>query len=238
MDLDPSTAPAGSPVTAGGTGDGRGITAIVCDFGGVLTSPLHGAFLAIEDSTGVSPADFGVALGALAERSGINPLFLLERGEISEADFLEDLGAQLSTALGRGVSMHGFGDCFIGNLRPNVQMIDYMGNLRGRGYRMAMCTNNVREWEALWRPKLPVDEIFEVVVDSAFVGTRKPERDIYEITLDRLGVEPADALFVDDMEINCDAARELGMGVVHFRTTEQALTEIESALGRGQRSAD
>lgn len=221
-------------MTADGTGDDGGvqreIAAIVCDFGGVLTSPLHGAFLAVEDSTGVSPADFGTALGALAERHGINPLFRLERGEMTEADFLEDLTAQLSTALGRAVSMHDFGDSFIGNLHPNTEMIDYMGRLRSRGYRMAMCTNNVREWEPLWRSKLPVDEIFEVVVDSAFVGSRKPERDIYKITLDRLGVEPAAALFVDDMEINCDAARELGMRVVHFRSTEQALTEIESAL--------
>ena len=62
-------------------------------------------------------------------------------------------------------------------------MIELMRELRGRGYRMALLTNNVREWEPLWRAMLPVDEIFEVVVDSAFVGMRKPEPEIYELTL-------------------------------------------------------
>ena len=81
---------------------------------------------------------------------------------------------------------------------------------------MAICTNNVREWEPRWRGMLPVDEIFDVVVDSAFVGTRKPEPRIYELTLERLGVTADAALLIDDIEINCEAARELGMGAVWF----------------------
>ena len=52
---------------------------------------------------------------------------------------------------------------------------------------MALLTNNVREWEPLWRSMLPVDEIFELVVDSGFVGYRKPDREIYDLTLERLG---------------------------------------------------
>ena len=65
-------------------------------------------------------------------------------------------------------------------------MIEHMRRLRERGYKMAICTNNVREWEHLWRAKLPIDEIFDVVVDSGFVGSRKPEPRIYELTLERL----------------------------------------------------
>jgi putative hydrolase of the HAD superfamily len=105
-----------------------------------------------------------------------------------------------------------------------------MRDLRGRGYKMAICTNNVREWEPLWRAKLPVDEIFEVVVDSGFVGYRKPEPQIYELTLELLGVPAPAALFVDDIETNCTAARELGMQAVWFQTTEQAIAEMERAL--------
>ena len=87
-----------------------------------------------------------------------------------------------------------------------------MAELAGAGYRMAMLTNNVREWEPIWRAKLPVDEIFETVVDSAFVGMRKPDREIYELTLERLdGIAAAECLFIDDTEVNCEAARELGM---------------------------
>jgi putative hydrolase of the HAD superfamily len=95
---------------------------------------------------------------------------------------------------------------------------------------MAICTNNVREWEQLWRAKLPVDEIFQVVVDSAFVGFRKPEPQIFEITLEQLNVEAQEALLIDDVELNCDAARELGMRAVWFRETDQAIEEVEAAL--------
>ena len=109
-------------------------------------------------------------------------------------------------------------------------MIAFMRDLRERGYKLAICTNNVREWETQWRAKLPVDEIFDDVIDSAFVGTRKPEPEIYELTLERLGVDAAQAVFIDDIEVNCTAARELGMHAVHFRSTDQAIAEIEAAL--------
>jgi putative hydrolase of the HAD superfamily len=109
-------------------------------------------------------------------------------------------------------------------------MIDHMRALRDDGYRMAILTNNVREWEPLWRGMLPVDEIFELVVDSAFVGLRKPDPRIYQLTLERLGLEGRDCLFVDDLEINCDAARELGMTPVWFRDSAQAIADIEAAL--------
>jgi putative hydrolase of the HAD superfamily len=96
---------------------------------------------------------------------------------------------------------------------------------------MALLTNNVREWEPLWRAKLPVDEIFETVVDSAFVGMRKPDREIYELTVSRLdGIEAADCVFVDDTEVNCRAAEELGMTAVHFVDNEQAIPQIRSAV--------
>jgi putative hydrolase of the HAD superfamily len=143
---------------------------------------------------------------------------------------LAELGTQLAAALGRDVSLHGFGTSLLNSLRPNTRMIGYMRQLRARGYRMAICTNNVREWEQQWRAKLPVDEVFDVVVDSAFVGSRKPDPEIYRITLDRLKVRPEAALFIDDMELNCDAARRQGINTVHFRATEQAIAEIEAAL--------
>jgi putative hydrolase of the HAD superfamily len=112
-------------------------------------------------------------------------------------------------------------------------MVELMRDLKRRGYRMALLTNNVREWEPLWRSMLPVDEIFELIVDSAFVGMRKPEREIYELTVERLGgVTPAECMFIDDTDVNCDAARELGMGVVNFKSNEQAIGEIEEALAK------
>jgi putative hydrolase of the HAD superfamily len=109
-------------------------------------------------------------------------------------------------------------------------MIDLMRELKGEGYRMAMLTNNVREWEVHWRPMLPVDEIFELVVDSGFVGMRKPEPGIYALTVERIGLPAAECLLVDDVEANIDAAREFGMGAVHYRDPEQAIADVRAAL--------
>jgi len=69
-----------------------------------------------------------------------------------------------------------------------------------------------------------------VVVDSAFVGMRKPDRDIFELTLERLGLSASECVFVDDTEINCQAARELGMAAVWFRSSRQAIDEVEAVL--------
>jgi len=206
------------------------IEAIVSDFGGVLTAPLLDSFAAFQRSSGISLEALGKALAAVAARDGTNPLFELETGHLSEATFLRRLSEQLTLDLGRPVELHDFGERYLEQLHPNPRMIEYMRNLRGRGYKMAICTNNVREWGQQWRAKLPVDEIFEVVVDSAFVGFRKPERQIFEITLERLAVDAQAVLFVDDVKPNCTAAGELGMKTVWFRDTEQAIEEIEAVL--------
>ena len=137
----------------------------------------------------------------------------------------------MSSQLGRTVELRGFGEQYFERLHPNEQMIEYMRELSGRGYKLGICTNNVREWEQLWRAKLPVDELFDVVVDSAFVGVRKPDRAIYELTLERLGVPAEAALMIDDIQLNCDAARALGMQAIWFQSTEQAIAEVEAALG-------
>ncbi|HEY6399268.1 MAG TPA: HAD family phosphatase [Solirubrobacteraceae bacterium] len=208
------------------------IEAVVSDFGGVLTSPLMQSFAALQDSSGITPQALGTAMAAITERDGAHPLFELETGRLSEARFLSALELELSAQLGREVKLDRFGERYFEHLHPNEPLIDHMRTLRARGYKLAICTNNVREWERLWRAKLPVDEIFDVVVDSAFVGFRKPERRIYEITLERLGVDPVAALFIDDFEINCKAAAELGMTAIWFRSSEQTIEEIEAALAR------
>jgi putative hydrolase of the HAD superfamily len=207
-----------------------GVEAVISDFGGVLTSPLRASFEAFQESSGVSLEALGEAMAHLAAAQGVNPLFELETGRVTEADFLSALGERLSARLGRPVAMADFGERYFAHLTPNRPMIDYMRRLRDRGYRLAICTNNVREWESRWRAMLPVEEIFDVVVDSAFVGARKPEPLIYELTLERLGVSAGAALLIDDIEINCEAARGLGMGAVWFRDTEQAMADTEAAL--------
>lgn len=210
------------------------IEAIVSDFGGVLTTPLLDAFVGLQERRGIPLEAFGAALArAAAEDGGVNPLFELETGNLTEAQFVAKLGGALREELGRDVDLARFGEAFFEHLHPNEELFAFMRTLRERGHRMAILTNNVREWEPLWRSMLPIDELFELVVDSGFEGVRKPDPRIYEVTLDRLGVAPDATLFVDDMEVNCDAARTLGMQAVWFRSNAQAIDEIERALAAG-----
>ena len=76
----------------------------------------------------------------------------------------------------------------------------------------------------------PVGELFDVVVNSAEEGVRKPDRRIYELLLDRLRVPAADCLFVDDTEENCAAAEGIGMTAMRFVDTESAIRDLRTAL--------
>ena len=210
-----------------------GVRAVISDFGGVLTNHLIEAFAAFQDETGISTEQLGRGMQRVADRDGEYPLFRLERGEISEADFLDDLCWALEAELGHRPTLHRFREVYFDALHGNEPMLDLMRELRDGGFRMAILTNNVREWEELWRAKLPVDEIFELVVDSAWVGLRKPDPAIYRLTIDRLGdeLQPHECLFVDDNELNVEAARELGLRAVRFVSNDQAITEIRTTLG-------
>jgi len=207
--------------------------AVVCDFGGVLTTPLIESFLEYQKQSGIPFEDIVGAMGQLTERTGKNPLHELEKGAITEDEFLTSIEQEM----GGGVSLRELHQVYFDHLRPNEEMIAFVRSLRvERGLRSALLTNNVREWEPKWRSMLPeIDEIFEVVVDSAFVGMRKPDSRIYELTVELLGggIRLEDCVFIDDIEVNCEAARSLGMAAVQFRSNEQAIAEVQTLLDGG-----
>jgi putative hydrolase of the HAD superfamily len=206
------------------------LRAVISDFGGVLTSPLVQAFAAAQSGVEIPPEAYSQAMTVATAEGGELPLFALERGEITEAEFLAELERGLGDVLGRPVSLDGFAARLMSALQPNAELFAYYRGLRDRGLRLALLTNNVREWEPLWRPKLPIDEVFETVVDSAFVGMRKPEPGIYALTLERLGLPAEACAFVDDLEINVEAARALGMHGVVYRDTTQAIAELDALI--------
>jgi epoxide hydrolase-like predicted phosphatase len=201
---------------------------LICDFGGVLTTPLQEGFLAYQEEAGVSLEELGTAMARAAAEHGDHPLFMLERGEIAEAEFW----SRLDRHVGGEFDLDRLRALFFERLERNPPMIELVRELRDGGVRAALLTNNVREWESLWRSKLPeIDELFEVIVDSAFVGLRKPDPAIYTLTLERLGdVDPERCVFVDDLDVNCDTARELGMTAVRYESPEQAIPEIRRAF--------
>jgi epoxide hydrolase-like predicted phosphatase len=206
------------------------IEMVISDFGGVLTTPLFEAFASFQDRVGIPPKSFGLALKSITDQGEPNPLFELECGRISEAEFQSRLAGALEPILGHRPEIESFGMMLFEALEPNPGMIDLIREVRRDGLRTALLTNNVKEWEATWRSMIPIDEMFETVVDSAFVGCRKPDPRIYQLTLERVELEPEQCIFIDDLEVNIEAANELGLHGVHFRETAQARAEVHALL--------
>jgi epoxide hydrolase-like predicted phosphatase len=196
---------------------------IISDFGGVLTNPLEEAFIAWQQETGISLEELGKAMFTISEAIGENPLYKLEKGEITEPAFERLMEDQLRTQLGEDTEFVDFSEFYFSHLHPNQPFIDYLFKYKAAGGRLALLTNNVKEWEPRWRSMLPIDELFEAIVDSGFEGTRKPETRIYEITWERIQALPdledvkrEECVLVDDIEINCEAAQEFGFGAVRY----------------------
>jgi putative hydrolase of the HAD superfamily len=207
------------------------ISAVISDFGGVMTTPLSGSFAQATQEAGIPVDALRTAMGRMLEREDEPPLFRLERGEIGVDVFLAELQAELAEVLGQDVSVDGYAQRLMAAMRPNEPLVSYYRALkRERGIRIAVLTNNVKEWQPLWREPQKIDELAELVVDSSFVGMRKPEPRIYELTLERLGLPAEACVFVDDLEVNLPPARALGMATVHFQHTAQAVDELDALI--------
>src|SRR5687768_16709292 len=106
------------------------IRAVISDFGGVLTTPLIGSFMAFQDRTGITGESLGKAMLRIYERDGAHPLYELEKGHVSESDFLTTLRAELAVELGHEPEMHGFKEIYFEALNPNEPMIAEMRALK------------------------------------------------------------------------------------------------------------
>lgn len=222
------------PADQGGLG-APSIDTVVVDYGGVLTNPLVETLVAFAERVGLSAEAIADAFMAATQRYGNTPMAALEVGEITERQMAERLLAELPPSAQKALAGRPFGELWFQGRTPNQPFLDFLRELRAAGYRLVLLTNNVREWEQRWRAQIPVDELFELVVNSAHEGVRKPQPEIYQILFDRLGVSPARCLFVDDTEENCRTARELGMRIVWFVDTATVVREIREILDRAGR---
>jgi epoxide hydrolase-like predicted phosphatase len=207
------------------------ITAVLFDFGGVFTPSPFSVVRAAALELGVSE-DVAIELcfGPYAE-DGDHPWHRLERGEVRLDVAYQELLALASAA---GVEIDVFQ--VLGKLGreddDRVVMVERVRSLRGAGYRTALVTNNIAEFGDGWRQLIPVDELFEVVVDSSQVGLRKPDPRIFRLALEQLGgVRPEQAVFLDDFEAHVAGARQLGMhGIVVGDDRAEALARLDVLL--------
>ena len=235
------------------------ISTVIFDFGGVISSPLFVGIGAFEEAEGYPKGSLlqllfgethyiGVEGRAVAAAIADDPdaaeaagaiedepdWHLLEKGQIDVATYFGRLTERAPAILGTEIDMESYGR-FWRSTAPGVHwmVVHKIRELKGRGLRLGLLTNNVKEFGDHWRTMFPLEELFEEVVDSSHVGVRKPEREIYELTCARMDIEPTEAVFIDDNADNVEAAREFGMETVHFREDPwAALAELDAILER------
>jgi epoxide hydrolase-like predicted phosphatase len=204
------------------------VQAVLFDFGGVFMESPFAAVRAFGALQGITAERILELIFGAYDSDTDHPWHRLERGELSLLEARQailDLGApehriDLFEALGslRDTS-----------IRPDV--IQIARDARARGVKTAIVTNNVREFGDAWRAMLPVDELFDAVVDSAHVGVRKPDPRIFLMALERLGgTAPEQAVFLDDFQGNVAAAERLGMRGILVEEDHRPAMEILRAL--------
>jgi putative hydrolase of the HAD superfamily len=206
--------------------------ALIVDWGGVLTSSLRDTMTAWCEADGL---DYGQVRGSLkdwavdasgAELAG-NPIHALERGEVTTADFEREMAVRLRRTDGLPVDAAGLLERMFRGFTPVPSIAEAMRRVKSAGFATALLSNS-------WGNEYPREgwtDMFDVVVISGEVGMRKPEPRIFTHTVDLLGVEARQCVFVDDLRPNVAAAEALGMtGIVH-EDPERTLIELEALFG-------
>jgi epoxide hydrolase-like predicted phosphatase len=192
----------------GGAGERR-FDAIVFDLSGVV---IASAFDAIADTvSGAASRDEALALllGPYGEDTD-HVWHQVERGEVPIAEWVAWVADQYDE-VGIQVDWDAFGS-MMGRLTVHDVIVERIRSLRADGYLTALCTNNVKEGSKAWRERVPVEDLFDAVVDSSEVGMRKPDPRIFAHTLELLDVaDPGRAIFLDDHPGNIAGAERAGL---------------------------
>jgi len=203
------------------------LRAVVFDIGGVLERVDDDAWPEIwvrrwEDRRGLAP---GALQAGLARHAPAGSVVV---GEVSEAQ----MRAMYTAALGLSedeadAMMTEMWDAYCGEL--DVAMRDFVASLRP-SYKTGILSNSADGARREEQRRYGFEQLVDVIVYSHEVGLAKPDPRVYRLTEQRLAVQPAEVVFVDDALANVEAARELGWTAVHHRDTEQTIAEVSRIL--------
>ncbi|XP_031667580.1 acyl-CoA dehydrogenase family member 10 isoform X3 [Oncorhynchus kisutch] len=203
--------------------------AVIFDMYGVLIpSPVKLATV-FEQQNSVPLGTLGKAISTGGE---VNTWKRFMRGEIGAEEFVETFGRQCSEIAGSPVPI----GSFLSNLtsgpmtRPLPVMMEAILCARSRGLKTAVLSNNFLQLNG--DPFLPLNHsLFDVIVESCREGLSKPDPRIYHLCLNRLGVSAHEAVFLDDLKLNVEAAAQLGMHAIKVGDIAASVKELEGVLG-------
>lgn len=208
------------------------VTAVIFDFGGVITASPFEAFNRLETERGL-PHDFVRRVNA-ADPDG-NAWAKFERAEIDGAAF-DSLFAAEARALGHELEGSAVLAVLAGAVRP--AMVAALDMLKAKGFTLGCITNNVPSGKGagMAQSETKAAEVaaimarFDHIIESSKVGVRKPDPRIYRMMCDALGVAPEQCVYLDDLGINCKPAAALGMQAIKVTSGEQALADLGDIL--------
>jgi putative hydrolase of the HAD superfamily len=198
--------------------------AVLFDLGGVVVgSPLH-AIAAYEEELGLQAG----CVNRIVIGSGPDGAWSrLERGELTLEPFYEAFDRECAAA-GAALSARTLMQRVAGATAPRPAMLEAIRRIRARGLIAAAITNN---WVSEDGSAESLRDLFDLVVESAVEGMRKPDPRIFTVACERLGIVPSEAVFLDDIGSNLKTARSLGMTTIKVVEPDVALAELEAFLG-------
>ena len=207
------------------------LRALLVDYGGVLTTSLAVNFGAFCVETGVDPARLKAVLAAAyasaSYGSDLDGLVVsVETGRLPVEEFDRKLAAALSQGLEVPLEETGLAARMFAGAGPDPRMTSAVSAARAAGIRTALVSNT-------WGRHAYPDGLtgsFDAMVLSGEVRIRKPDPEIYLLAAERIGLAPEECVFVDDIPVNVDGARAVGMAGVLHRDSAITIPKLEALL--------
>jgi epoxide hydrolase-like predicted phosphatase len=196
-------------------------TAVLFDFGGVLTTPVWDSFAAFCRTEGLEPD--AVRKLFKTDPEALKDLRQLELGEMSESEFEQIFGKRLGIADPDGLIPSMFS-----GMQPEGDMVEAVREIRRSELRTGLISNS---WSTDHYDRELLMELFDVSVISAEVHMHKPQPEIYRLAAERLAVKPEECAFVDDLQENCDGAEAVGMTAVRHRSPKETIAKLTELTG-------
>ncbi len=204
-------------------GENGPLTGLLVDYGGVLTTNVWDSFRAFCEAEGIDRDEVKKAFRANPEAIAL--LRRLEAGELDEETFSPLFGPIIGV---REERYEGLVDRLFSGMQPEHAMIEALPRARAAGLKTGLISNS---WGHGRYDRDSFARLFDAVVISGEVGLYKPQPEIFRLGAERVGLDPAQCVFVDDLVENCEGAEAVGMTAVLHRGADGTLERLEDLLG-------